>query len=109
VPAIERAVRLGDGYHGLPTRRETLPDKQLPVSRLPAVVRALRERRPEPSFTISMYTHDWDPGESDADSIRRERDLFAEAGVQHVVAAFSRTDAAAWMRSVEQLTRILGL
>lgn len=107
--AIDRAIRLGDGYHGLPTRRETMPDKQLPVSQVPSVVRQLRDHRPDPDFCISMYTHDWDPGECDADSIRRERDFLQEAGVQHVVAAFSRTDAEAWMHSMESLAQILEL
>lgn len=108
-PATRRAIKLGDGYHGLPTRRETLPDKQLPVSWVPGFVRDLRIQRPEPSFTISMYTHDWDPGECDADSIRRERDFFESAGVQHVAVALSRTDAASWMHSIEELARILEL
>jgi probable F420-dependent oxidoreductase len=108
-PAIDRAARLGDGYHGLPTRREELPDKQLPVSRVPELVRDLRSRRPDPEFCISMYTHDWDPGEFGPDAIRRERDFFEEAGVQHVVAAFGRTDVGSWMRSVESLARLLDL
>ena len=56
-----------------------------------------------------MYTHDWDPGECEADGIKRERDFFEDAGVQHVVAAFSRTDGEAWMRSVETLAQILQL
>ena len=108
-PAINRAVSLGDGYHGLPTRREEMPDKQLPVSQIPARVRELRAGRPEEAFRISMYTHDWDPGHFDADSIMRKRDFFEEAGVQHVVAAFGQSDADAWMRSVESLARILGI
>jgi probable F420-dependent oxidoreductase len=105
--ALDRAVRLGDGYHGLPTRREALPDKQLPMSRVSETVRELRRRRPDSMFCISMYTHDWDPFESDADSIRRERDHFEEAGVQHVVAALSRKDARSWMGSVEKLAHML--
>jgi probable F420-dependent oxidoreductase len=108
-PALDRAVRLGDGYHGLPTRRETMPDKQLPVSQVPALIRDLRSKRPDVSFCISMYTHDWDPAHCEADSISRERDFFAEAGVQHVVAALGQSNAASWMRSVESLASIVGM
>lgn len=106
-PAIERAVSLGDGFHGLPTQDEAMPDKRLPVSQVPAMARELRKRRPDEAFRISMYTHDWDSGHFDADSIRRERDYFEEVGVQHVVAAFAQTSADAWMTSVEKLARLL--
>lgn len=107
-PAFGRAVRLGDGYHGQPTRRDVDYDRQTSNSRLPELIRTLRRDRPDPAdFTISMYTHDWDPAEIDADTIRRERDFFEEAGVQHVVAALSRTDGDAWMRSVDTLAQIL--
>jgi probable F420-dependent oxidoreductase len=110
-PALSRAVRLGDGYHGLPTRREPVTyDRQTGVSALPALIRGLREARPDPAeFTVSMYTHDWDPGEFDAAAIARERDFFEEAGVQHVVAALSRRDSASWMQAVEDLARIVKL
>lgn len=106
--AIDRAVRLGDGYHGLPTRGETVPgDKRLTVSSIPNLVHEIRARRPEESFCISMYTHDWDPVEFDSDTIKRERDFFLEAGVQHVVAALARTDADSRTRAVESLARLL--
>lgn len=109
--AHQRAVRLGDGFHGLPTRKEPVSyHLQCGVSTIPATARQMRQSRPDPEdFCISLYTHDWDPGEFDADTIRRERDFFEEAGVQHVVAAFAQRDAAAWMRSVERLAGILGL
>lgn len=108
-PACDRATRLGDGYQGLPTRREPVTyDRQTGVSALPALIRSLRAHRPDPSsFRVSMYTHDWDPGESDPDAIRRERDFFEQAGVQHVVAALARRDADSWLRAVEDLARIL--
>lgn len=108
-PALDRAIRLGDGYQGLPTRREPVNyDRQTGVSKLPELIRSLREGRPDPSeFRISMYTHDWDPAESDADTIRREQDSFEQAGVQHVVAALARRDSESWMRSVKDLARIL--
>jgi probable F420-dependent oxidoreductase len=109
--AHDRAVRLGDGFHGLPTRNEPVNyHLQCGVSTVPATVEEMRQARPDPEdFTISLYTHEWDPGEFDADVIRRERDFFAEARVQHVVAAFAQRDAASWMRSVERLAMILDL
>lgn len=108
-PALDRAIRLGDGFHGLPTRREPLLyDRQTAISAVPAIVRDMRTSRPDPSsFVISVYTHEWDPAEFDADTIRRERDFLDAAGVQHVVAAFGRSDATSWMRSIETLRRIL--
>lgn len=110
-PALDRAVRLGDGYQGLPTRREPVTyDRQTGVSALPELIRNLRRRRPDPlDFRISVYTHDWDPVENDADTIRRERDSFEWAGVQHVVAALARKDGESWLKSVEDLARVLQL
>jgi probable F420-dependent oxidoreductase len=109
--ALDRAARLGNGYQGLPTRREPVTyGLQTGVSQLPDLVRRLRKRRPDPDdFTISMYTHDWDPAESDADLIRREWHAYEAAGVQHVVAALARRDGAAWLQSLEELANIVGL
>ena len=44
-----------------------------------------------------------DPGE-----IAEERDAFAEAGIQHVVAAPWRSDLDGWLRSMELLAEIVG-
>jgi hypothetical protein len=41
------------------------------------------------------------------DEIASERDAFAAAGVQHVVAAPWRTDPASWLRSMELLGDIV--
>lgn len=110
-PAFNRAVTLGDGYHGQPTRREgPLYARQNALRELPALIRELRAARPdEATFRISMYTHEWDPAATDGDLIRRERDFLAEAGVQHVVAAFHQRDGASWIQSIRELARILPL
>ena len=42
-----------------------------------------------------------------ADTIRSEAEAYAAAGVQHVVAAPWRTDAEAWIRSMEMLVEIV--
>jgi probable F420-dependent oxidoreductase len=110
-PAFARAVALGDGYHGQPTRREGLAhDRQNSLSQLPEIIRGMREARPDrDGFCISMYTHEWDPSDTDLDTISRERDFFAKAGVQHVVAAIHQRDGDRWMRSVERLARIFDI
>ena len=51
----------------------------------------LRRDRPEESFTISLRTG-WDPQGMEPDVIRRERDEFEAAGIQHVVSAPWRND-----------------
>jgi probable F420-dependent oxidoreductase len=108
-PAFHRAVTLGDGYHGQPTRREgPLYARQNAIADLPSLVRQLRASRPDDaSFCISMYTHEWDPADTEGDLIRREWDFFAQAGVQHVVAAFHQRDGASWIQSIRDLARIL--
>ena len=49
------------------------------------------------------------PEGMDPDRIRRECDAFAEAGIQHVVAAPWRKDPDDWLRSMEQLAALVGL
>jgi probable F420-dependent oxidoreductase len=108
--ARRRAVRLGDGYHGLSARKLPSPDSMTTLNeQLPALVRELRAERADPAFVCSMYTHDWDPAEADGDLIRREWDQLQEAGVQHVTAALARRDIESWLKSVETLARIVGL
>lgn len=99
--AVRRAVTMGDGFHGgsNPAADAAMPD----------FARRLRKERPESGFTISMYTHDWDPAEVDADVIRRRRDLYQDAGIEHVVAALSRRDIDAWLRSMDVLADILSI
>jgi probable F420-dependent oxidoreductase len=80
--AYRRAVELGDGYHGHAgddINVETVADR----------VARIRKSRPEESFTISVYTWDWDLGHRDEDAVLKERDTFQAAGIQHVVIALS--------------------
>ncbi len=73
-PAYVRAATRGDGFHAIGLD---------PAGAVPVVAR-LRQDRPDPSFTISLRTG-WDPQGMEPDTIRRERDEFAAAGIQHVV------------------------
>jgi probable F420-dependent oxidoreductase len=97
-PAYRRAIAKGDGFHivGSP-----------PADVVPIVAR-LRQERPEDTFTISVRTG-WDPQGMDRDRIRRERDEFESAGVQHMVAAPWQKDLDWWLRSMDVLAELVGL
>ncbi len=94
--AYDRAVRAGDGFQAIST----------PPEELAPIIARLRERRPGDDFTIS-YRTGWDPQGMDPGLIRDECAAYAAAGVQHVVSAPWRTDADAWIRSMELLVEIV--
>jgi probable F420-dependent oxidoreductase len=91
-----RAVTRGDGFHAI----------GLDPAGAATVVARLRRDRPDPSFTISLRTG-WDPQGMEVDVIRRERDEFEAAGIQHVVSAPWRNDADSWLRSMELLAELV--
>lgn len=93
-----RAIERGDGFHliGL------TPDEVV------APITELRAARPEPDFRISLRTG-WDPQGMDRDRIRTEREAYAAAGVDYVVAAPWQTDIDSWLRSMEQLADLVDL
>jgi len=95
-PALRRAVRLGDGWHGA----------FQPPGRAAAMTARLRRDRPEASFTLSMRTH-WDALEDSADEILREIDAYREAGIQHLVAEPRQRNLDAWLRCGEAFSKIL--
>ena len=72
-----------------------------------APIARLRQDHPDPErFTISLRTG-WDPQGMDPGEIADELAAFAEAGVQHVVAAPWRAGVDAWLRSMELLADIV--
>ena len=73
-----------------------------------AAVARLRADRPEESFTISLRPG-WDPQGLEPDLIKRERDEFEAAGIQHVVSAPWRNNADDWLRSMELLADLVGI
>lgn len=95
--AHDRAIARGDGFQAISTSPEVLAP----------IVARLRAQRPDEGFVIS-YRTGWDPQGMDPGRIRDERAAYAEAGVQHVVAAPWRTDADSWMRSMELLVDLVG-
>ncbi|MXZ77649.1 MAG: LLM class F420-dependent oxidoreductase [Acidimicrobiia bacterium] len=99
-PAYDRAAMVGDGFQGLSKPPEEMGE-------IVAGIRAqLAESRPDAEFTFS-YRTGWDPQGMEAAQIRDERDRYVEAGVEHVVSAPWRTDADAWIRSMELLVEIV--
>jgi probable F420-dependent oxidoreductase len=95
-PAYRRAVAKGDGFQAVGI------DPPAAVG----VVARIRRDRPEESFTISTRTG-WDPQGMDPGRITSERDAFAEAGVQHVVAAPWQKDIDAWLKSMDLLAELV--
>lgn len=96
--AFRRGVALGDGFQLIGLTPE---DARRPVARL-------RAARPEDAFTISLRTG-WDPLGMEPDRIRRELGAFGDVGFQHVVSAPWRSFLDEWLRSMEQLARLVGL
>jgi probable F420-dependent oxidoreductase len=97
-PAYRRGIELGDGFHAI----GLTPDGAH------ALVERLRRDRPDPAFTISLRTG-WDAQGMDADVIAREHREFADAGIQHMLAAPWRNETGAFLRSMELLAEIVGL
>jgi probable F420-dependent oxidoreductase len=93
--ALRRVVSKGDGWHGNVT-----PDEARPI------VARLRKERPEDSFTVSMRTA-WDGVDTPENEMVRGADAFRSLGVDHVVATPAQGDLSTWLRSVEELWRIL--
>ncbi|MCZ7525911.1 MAG: TIGR03619 family F420-dependent LLM class oxidoreductase [Acidimicrobiia bacterium] len=94
-PALERAVRVGDGWHGT----------FLGPAEIAPILARLRQDRPEESFTLSVRTT-WDGLVTEAEEIRRSLDAYRGAGLQHLVAAPVQRDLDGWLRSVEALAAV---
>jgi probable F420-dependent oxidoreductase len=97
--AYRRAARHGSGFQLIGLKPDTVVG---PIARL-------RQDHPDrEAFTISLRTG-WDPQGMDPDEIRREREQFEAAGIQHVVAAPWRSNLDEWLRSMELLADLIGL
>jgi probable F420-dependent oxidoreductase len=94
--AYRRAAELGDGFHAIGLHEDDIGP----------VVDRIRRDHPEASYTFSLRSG-WDPQGMDPDQIRRERDAFEAAGVQHIVSAPWRQTADDWIRSMELLAGIV--
>jgi probable F420-dependent oxidoreductase len=95
-PAYRRAATRGDGYQAV----------GLSVEEAGPVVERVRRDHPETRFPISLRTG-WDPQGMEPGRIQEERAAFAEAGIQHVVAAPWRRDLDDWLRSMDLLAELV--
>jgi probable F420-dependent oxidoreductase len=90
--AINRAIRIGDGWHGTRTNPEAAG----------AIVQRLRAARPDPNFTISLRSS-WDG--ADDGELRMRLAGFAEAGIQHVMMEPTSRELDDWLATVERIAR----
>jgi len=94
--ALDRAVRVGDGWHGA----------FLSPAQTAWRVEYLRRSRPEPQFPISMRTR-WDALTDDFDTILGELDDYIAAGVTHVVPEPRQRNMDDYLRSIEALAGLM--
>lgn len=107
--ALRRAVEKGDGWQGVgvPLRQLANPDRRryLVLDDVDATVKRLREERPEPEYAVSMRL-DVDGVSGDLDELRRHLDVYAGAGVGHVLSSPTQRELDPWLASVEALWRV---
>lgn len=94
--ARRRAVRLGDGWHGI----------GVPAAELAPMVAELRARRPELDFTLSLRLN-WDPLLDDADTLKAGLDAYAALGIQHMSFEPRQRGLEPWLASVEGLWKLV--
>ena len=95
--AIERAVRMADGYHGIGVEADAAG----------TLVKRIRGLRPEETFTISLRVP-WDARAGEAE-VRSNLERYENAGVQHLHYAPERGDIESWLSGMEQLAMKLRL
>jgi probable F420-dependent oxidoreductase len=93
--AIERALR-NDGYHAMGPN----PDE------MRAIVRRLREKRPDDDFVVSLRVA-WDVTSKDEGEMTDEAHAYSEAGVDALHVAPDRGDLDVWMTGQEKVARAL--
>jgi probable F420-dependent oxidoreductase len=93
-PALARATRLADGWHG----SRLSPDAAAPI------VRRLREQRPEPQFTISLR-YGWD-GKDDG-ALRSRIEEYRAVEVEHILVEPAERALEDWLRAVERVARAI--
>jgi len=90
--ALQRALRVGDGWHGTFMR----PDESAEI------LRRLAAERPSASFALSMRVA-WDGVATNAGDMARELEMFADLGLDHLMASPVQADLDGWRRSVDAL------
>ncbi len=95
--AVQRAIRLGDGYHGI----------GLEPPGAASLVERIRKDRPDEDFTVSLRIP-WDARTED-ESVRAAVASYASAGIQHLLFTPDRGDLESWLAGMAQLARQLDL
>lgn len=93
--AVRRAIRLGDGWHGV----RLTPDELAPI------VKELRRARPD-GFTLS-HRLNWDPLLDDVEGIRRALEAYAALGLDHMSFEPRQRDLDGWLKAVEAMWRLV--
>jgi len=94
--AVDRAARLGDGWHAI----------RLSPEELRPTVDELRRRRPEPDFAISLRLN-LDPLLDGADEIKAKLDAYAALGLDHMSFEPRQRALDDWLKAVEAFWRLL--
>ena len=93
--ALRRAVEKGDGWQGA----------FLPIQDVGRMAKRLRRERPEAAFTLSTRLA-IDGLSGNHDDLRRQLDVFAAAGLDHVLSSPAQRGLDDWLASVEALWRV---
>ena len=97
--ALRRAIRVGDGWHGI-LRTTTGPGDDL-IRELKTV----REGRPEKEFVLSIRAM-WDGLDDDHDEILATIEQLQALGVTHITADPRQRTLDGYLRSTEQLAKV---
>jgi hypothetical protein len=95
VAALDRAVRIGTGWHGLESDATAIADK----------IGYLREHRPEDEFRISNRINYLSSQLQDDEFAGRVK-AFEAVGVQDLVIVPSGADLESWLLSVDRIAEI---
>jgi probable F420-dependent oxidoreductase len=93
--ALDRAVRIGAGWHGLESDPDAVAEK----------VEYLRKRRPEDEFRISNRIN-CEPSELQDGEFARRAKAFEAVGIQDLIIVPSGTDLESWLLSVDRIAEI---
>jgi probable F420-dependent oxidoreductase len=94
-PAIRRAIRLGDGWHGI----------RLSPEELAPLAKELRQARPT-DFTLSLRLN-WDPLVDDVEAFKRNLDAYRALGLDHMSFEPRQRELDGWLGAVEATWRLV--
>ena len=94
--AIDRAIRVGDGWHGA----------FRPPEKIAAKIERMRAARPEPEFVVSMRTG-WDALVDEHEKVLDEFGRYCEVGVTHFVPEPRQRERTAYLESIEAMASLM--